>query len=59
MDDKKQYLSASGYNLHGSNYSINLPTGGAVAGYRGSNEFIRKLVKCARKVLILNESLTQ
>jgi hypothetical protein len=44
MDDKKQYLSASGYNLHGSQYSINLPAGGgAVAGYRGSNEFIRKL----------------
>lgn len=41
MDDKKQYLSASGYNLHGSNYSINLPTG-ATAGYRGSNEFICK-----------------
>ena len=47
MDDKRQYLSASGYNLHGSNYSINLPTGGAVTGYRGSNEFIRKLVKFA------------
>lgn len=44
MDDKKQYLSASGYNLHGSSYSINLPAGGGTAsGYRGSNEFIRKL----------------
>lgn len=43
MDDKKQYLSASGYNLHGSQYSINLPGGGtAVSGYRGSNEFIRE-----------------
>lgn len=44
MDDKKQYLSASGYNLHGSSYSINLPPGGGTAsGYRGSNEFICKL----------------
>lgn len=41
MDDKKKYLSASGYNLHGSSYSINIPTGGVVSsGYRGSNEFI-------------------
>lgn len=41
MDEKKRYLSASGYNLHGSNYSINIPSGGVVSsGYRGSNEFI-------------------
>jgi len=41
MDEKKKYLSASGYNLHGSTYSINIPTGGVInAGYRGSNEFI-------------------
>jgi hypothetical protein len=45
MDEKKQYLSASGYNLHGSSYSINIPTGGVISsGYRGSNEFIRKLI---------------
>lgn len=43
MNDKKQYLSASGYNLHGSSISINVPGGNAVAGYRGSNEFIREL----------------
>lgn len=50
MDDKKQYLSplglstsSSGYNLHGSSYSINLQQAGTVAGYRGSNEFMRKL----------------
>lgn len=45
MDDKKRYLSQSGYNLHGSTYSINLPTGGVTgSGYRGSNEFIRKFI---------------
>lgn len=41
MDDKKKYLSTSGYNLHGSNFSIDLPAN-AVNGYRGSNEFICK-----------------
>lgn len=42
MNDNKQFLSASGYNLHGSSYSINLQNVGATAGYKGSNEFICK-----------------
>lgn len=41
MDEKKRYLSASGYNLRGSSYSLNVPPG-PVSGYRGSNEFICK-----------------
>jgi sodium-independent sulfate anion transporter 11 len=41
MDEKKKYLSASGYNLRGSSYSLNIPQG-PISGYRGSNEFICK-----------------
>lgn len=41
MDEKRKYLSASGYNLRGSTYSLNIPQG-PVSGYRGSNEFICK-----------------
>lgn len=45
MDEKRKYLSTSGYNLHGSTYSINIPSGGVInTGYRGSNEFIRELI---------------
>lgn len=44
--DNKQFLSASGYNLHGSSYSINLQTVGTAAGYKGSNEFICKYFCC-------------
>lgn len=56
MDDKKQYLSASGYNLHGSSYSINLQHAGANSpGYRGSNEFICKLSTLARDFKISNK----
>ncbi|CRK90509.1 CLUMA_CG004121, isoform A [Clunio marinus] len=42
MDEKKNYLSPAGYNLHGSTISLNLPTNHSytVAGYKGSNEFI-------------------
>lgn len=43
MDEKTQHLSVSGYNLHGSSYSINLAHGGTTPGYRGSNEFICEL----------------
>jgi len=41
MDEKKKYLSASGYSLRGSNYSINIPQDGIInPGYRGSSEFM-------------------
>lgn len=39
MDQKKRFLSVSGYNLHGSNISINIPNS-TVNGYRGSNDFV-------------------
>lgn len=43
MDEKKKYLSASGYSLRGSNYSINIPQDGIInPGYRGSSEFMCK-----------------
>lgn len=41
MDGKKPYLTTSGYNLHASNFSMNVPSE-PTSGYRGSNDFICK-----------------